>query len=645
MLSRLDTAARQNLRQHLHLNAVPNWSPSNGHRLSSLASLSARPSLATPSTSSSPCTPRNSRPASTKAAQARDEVIEAHLPRYIRRQGLQKAAEKGKAKTGAGTPTESKEIKLLDPYILAKRLRALCQAGKVDDAVAMLKNSPRDAMNTPVWNTMIWEALKNRRFQLAYKLYVDMKRRGFSPTTRTFQTMFTGLSKIEEWSSHTQQLSNARLLYDAFQRHITSLKKHEPTSKDIMSTPLAAYIKILGDNGEYDEILDVFKSLDKDGPFSPDATVYAATFHAIANMRRVLVAKGITPPEQWEATVAADARQLWTQLGKASKQDPSKLPDAFVATTAISALSRGSTEDHELAFQIAQEYFGLSRDPSNAGVGLHPLTRATFGTILNLCDDAGCHSTSLQLLQQVKERPEAHGGLSIIDRPHMEEILKARSKTPDSDLGNASLGYLEWMLRREHSGHGAHIRPAMSTYNLVLTACWKASDWTSALSAFELMTGYSPIDFIETPSPDSAPPKPRKRTTQTLVPSAEAMSAMMRTALSTRQLRYIQQCLRILQHIGIDHITTRSSQHKKEAKNNSFYGSKLASAVTESVQILTTYKDECVPAELAKWRAFASQCREEFDKTGAGGGNEGGGYTPTTLDREPSKGNKRRLRL
>lgn len=63
---------------------------------------------------------------------------------------------------------------LLDPYVLAKRLRSLCEEGKVDDAVDMLKNSPRDAMNAVVWNTIIWEALKRQRFQLAYKLYVDV---------------------------------------------------------------------------------------------------------------------------------------------------------------------------------------------------------------------------------------------------------------------------------------------------------------------------------------------------------------------------------------------------------------------------------------------------------------------------------------
>lgn len=77
---------------------------------------------------------------------------------------------KGKQKdTDTDSPT-----KLLDPYVLAKRLRQLCAENKIDDAVTMLRNAPRDAMNTPVWNTMIWEALKAQRYQLAQSLYTDV---------------------------------------------------------------------------------------------------------------------------------------------------------------------------------------------------------------------------------------------------------------------------------------------------------------------------------------------------------------------------------------------------------------------------------------------------------------------------------------
>jgi hypothetical protein len=75
--------------------------------------------------------------------------------------------------------TRKKDIpvskKLLEPYVLSERLQKLCSEGKVDGAVVMLKNAPLDAQNTPVWNTLIWECMKARRFQLSYQLFVDVR--------------------------------------------------------------------------------------------------------------------------------------------------------------------------------------------------------------------------------------------------------------------------------------------------------------------------------------------------------------------------------------------------------------------------------------------------------------------------------------
>lgn len=66
------------------------------------------------------------------------------------------------------------EMRMLEPHVLSTRLRKLCDNGQLDAAVTMLKNAPLDAQNTPVWNTMIWESMKAKRFKLAYQLFVDV---------------------------------------------------------------------------------------------------------------------------------------------------------------------------------------------------------------------------------------------------------------------------------------------------------------------------------------------------------------------------------------------------------------------------------------------------------------------------------------
>ncbi|TFK28746.1 hypothetical protein FA15DRAFT_664788 [Coprinopsis marcescibilis] len=636
MFSRIETAARKSLRQNLHLNTLTGRTPSQ--------------TLLTSSTTTSSQWLQTCRFASTRSTStSAQQEPKSQLPRHIRRQSLQGTG-KGAAKRIGDEDEGSGTMKLLDPYILSKRVRRLCDEGKLDDAVAMVKNSPRDAINVPVWNTLIWESMKKKRFQLAYKLYVDMKRRGFSPTTRTFQTMFTGWSKIESWSGHSQLMSNARVLYDAHQRHITSLKRHNPDSEDISVGPLAAYIKILGNAGEYEEIFDVFQALDSAGPFSPDAQIYTAMFQAIANMRYVLSGKGITAPDNWDTKVAADARRLWTQL--VSQSLGAQVVDAFTATTAISALSKGTKDDQDLAFQIVEDYFGLQRKGRKVESASYMqnncrLGPPALGTILKLCNESGDYAACLDFFQQVKERPDQDGGLSIIDRPHVEEVLKARFNLPDPlGVGQDSLKLLEWMLRQERHGSGAQVRPAMSTYNLVLSACWKGTDWPSAITTFELMTGYLGKDFNHN---SNTPPKRRVSQGQPLLPSAEAMASIMRTALATRQLRYIQQSLRMLEHIGIDHIALKSlassdkddKKLSKDFKNKAFYGAKLATTLSESVKLLTAHSAESSPEELAKWRSFATRCQKQFERSS----NNATGYIPTKLKQDTTKASWRRTRI
>jgi hypothetical protein len=71
-------------------------------------------------------------------------------------------------------------MRLLEPHVLSKRLKTLCDSNKIDDAVSMLKNSPLDAQNTQVWNTLIWEALKAKRFKLSYQLFIDVSTNAFN---------------------------------------------------------------------------------------------------------------------------------------------------------------------------------------------------------------------------------------------------------------------------------------------------------------------------------------------------------------------------------------------------------------------------------------------------------------------------------
>ncbi|KAG6814175.1 hypothetical protein H0H92_000851 [Tricholoma furcatifolium] len=543
------------------------------------------------------------------ATAARIPTNEPQLPRYLRRQGKQTNTPPEADKVyrsrhyNPTTPEQDKSnMRLLEPYTLAKRLKKLCDENKIDAAVEMLKNSPRDAQNTQVWNTLIWECMKVKRFTLSYKLYTDMKRRGFSSTSRTFQTMFTGLSKMENWTSHPKQLEHCRLLYDYYQRYMASVRKHDPESEELTSRPLVGYIKILGDNGLYQDIFDVYYALPPTGRGSPDESIYAAMFQALAS----------TPTNAHAAPLhlqnASDARLLWTLMQKALEKSPSLKVDAYVVTPAIAALSRGKDADTDLAFSLVQQYFGLTAPGEPPSKGSFPLTTQSLDTILRLCNTSKKHSLCTHFLEQVKRRSSAQGGKELLDHAHLNEVLKAHMASPDSNAADC-LETLEWMLREEIlSTDGFKLRPTLVSYHLTLSACWQDADWRTATRVFHLMSGYHSHDFMD----GSMSPSPRRdnRTPgRNLDPTPETLNFLVRTAIATRSRADVRQALRIVDYLKVDELFDLT-QFKKSHKAKAYFTNKLASAVVEAVQYV---EKRSKGPESERWKSIATAA-SEFEK-------------------------------
>ncbi|PPQ98504.1 hypothetical protein CVT24_003995 [Panaeolus cyanescens] len=551
------------------------------------------------------------------------------LPRFLRRQSLQKQSPEKQLEQPASSatkhsvqkqyrsrhydpdkkPESTSEIRLLEPHVLSARLKKLCDAGKIDDAVHMLKNAPLDAQNTPVWNTLIWETLKAKRYQLSYQLYVDMKRKGFSPSIRTFQTFFNGLSKIENWSVHTKQLNNARSFYEQYRRHVASVKRSDPNDPSLSIDPLAGYIRILGNAGHYQEVFDVFYAMDKEGPLAPNQFIFTAMFQAI------VAARGDTP--EGSTKVAADAKLLWSQMIKASKKGELFTPDSHTVVAAITALTGGTEPYHDMAFDIISQYYGLERNQPISKPGKLVLQPEALFAILKFCNSTKNYQHTTQFWQQVKRRPDDIGGISILDRGHAEEVIKATLALREPGVGYHSLDILEWMLRMEiTSANGPKIRPALSTYSLVMQACWRGGEWSSALRTFELMTGYHSHDFMDG-SVAAVPRLDKRGQGRSLPPNAEFISSMVRAALIRRNRADVRQALRIVDYLGFGQlVSAREESSKGESlnralKNKSFYAGKLAASIIDAFDFIMEDNGKYAkPEEAAKWRALAAQARE-----------------------------------
>lgn len=456
-----------------------------------------------------------------------------------------------------------------------------------------------------------------------------MKRRGLSPTTRTYQTMFSGLSRMEHWPTHSLQLTHAHQLYDYFMKHLQAVKYHSPQSEELTITPLAKYIKILGDAGDFQRIFDVYYAMDIDGLLAPNLEIFTAMFQVLAVRRYADGDEGIVFHNQNGST----AKLLWTQMLRVSKKSPGFTIDSHLIAVALRALSRGRTTDQEFALDVVRDHLGLvkpgetSVDFTNTNLTVHTLAAA-----LEICNEMKKPRNCIYYLQQVmhprySSPKSVRARAQLVDRVHMEQGLRAFVTLAQSGVpGQAAqaLETLQWMLRSEITQSNDNLRPELKTFNLVLAACRFSGDWESAAKTFELMTGYKAGDFadVKEGSEREKPVMEMRSKGRNLTPDTDVLSSIVRTALATELAANIRQALRIVDHFNLDKLfNSPSNDHnksvlpnKKAAKNDAFYHEKLALALEEAVDFLMRGRDRRDSNQESRWQSLRARARAYLEQ-------------------------------
>jgi hypothetical protein len=348
---------------------------------------------------------------------------------------------------------------------------------------------------------------------------------------------------------------------------------------------------------------------------APNQFIFTAMFRALAERR------GQTP--EGRPTVdtqnASDAKLLWRQMLKVSEKPPGFPVDSHIVSPAIIALSCGLKADQDFALDIVREYLGLTKPTEAMMEGKLILTPQALEAALSLCNHMRDYRICLYFFKQVRHRPEKFGGPSVIDRGHVEEALKAHAAI--TSLGSLEESYhalqtLEWMLKQEMTGpNGPRIRPAISTYNLVLLACWRGGDWSSAVRTFEIMTGHSAKDFDDGRDRSRGLTLQQRSKGRNLIPDMETMSFMVRTALAARNAAYIRQSLRMVHHVGVDNhagfLSSNDPQKgvsRKRVKIATFQQVKLAGAIAEAIEYIESSGQAKTDGDL--WRILKARASE-----------------------------------
>lgn len=416
--------------------------------------------------------------------------------------------------------------------------------------------------------------------------------------------MFSGLSRLGYWQSHPVQLTHAHQLYDYFIKHLQTVKHHMPKSEDLTVSPLAKYIKILGDAGDFQKIFDVYYAMEPEGPLAANRDIFTAMFQAMGS-RSMQAAGDVPAVHPTQVQTSSSPKLLWTQMERISKKSPGFEIDSHLIAAALKALSRGGASDQELAFEIIRSHIGLSR-PGEPPVkeAKDTLTVHTLAAALEICNELKKPKLCIHYLHQAMRRgasaSSSRGGIPqghVLDRGHMEKGLVAHLDLADSGVRGHSvqaLDMLQWMLRTEVTHRHVQLRPLAATYHIVLAVCRSEGDWAGATRTFEMMTGYTAGDFADLDFGNAERKKPVMETRskgRNLSPDAETMSSIVRTALSTHVPGNIRQSLRMVDHFGLDHLLTpiasrHTSPTKKDVRLAAFYQGKLAMAVVEAVELL-----------------------------------------------------------
>jgi len=435
--------------------------------------------------------------------------------------------------------------------------------------------------------------------------------------------MFAGLSRVDHWPTHSLQLNHAHQLYDYFLKHLQAVNYHAPDSDELTVSPLAKYIKILGDSGDFQRIFDVYYAMDPDGPLSPNLDIFTAIFQVLSVRHYADGDDGAIFHKQNSST----AKLLWTQMVKASQKSPGFAVDSHLVAAGLRALSRGRPSDQEFAIDIMRDRLGLIAPRETLADFTHTeLSVHTLAAALESCNNMQKPELCIHYLQQVmhprySSPSHVRSRARIVDRGHIEQGLKAYATLAQSNVPGQSIQAVEtlqWMLKSEISN--VNLRPRSMTFKLVLSVCRAQGDWAGATRTFDLMSGYKSDDFADLEGQQREKPVMDVRSKgRNLAPDAEVMSSMVRTALTTQVPANIRQSLRMVDHFHVDRLLSAPKigadhlpQPKKVAKLEAFFHEKLAVALEEAVDILTRMKigQELQADEMPRWRRLQTRAKQ-----------------------------------
>ncbi|SCZ91655.1 BZ3500_MvSof-1268-A1-R1_Chr5-1g07585 [Microbotryum saponariae] len=440
-----------------------------------------------------------------------------------------------------------------DSYLLCDQVRLLCSRDQLERAIDLVRRTPARTCTVVVWNVLINEVLQ--RFGdtgKAYELWMEMKRRGFVPSTRSFATALrgfasvankvkgkTGTIKTKSAVASSTTLSRARTIHSQWVTHLhNALGSEKMTlqhdSDELSVLPTNHFLTFLGNTEQWDLLLETFNSLPAKGPLAPNSATYSLVLGFL---------KALPPSaENFQLAIGIYNRMIDTL-------PPSQLDNRTLSIVLSICRDQVRPDDQALGISIATQIFGLlplnethRLDDPTTPKPLLRMDSTSFSSVLTLLLKMQRYNLAVEWFDQVRDHGQRFG-TDVIGRQQCELVLQAWV-AKRGDAGAEAL--LEWM-------HAQGIEPSMQCYALAIKACWKNVNLSRAYHILSRMTGQNlptpPSKPISTPSKNSS--STTLDTTRVVVPfstkrlgpSSQALTYFLHTALSTRDRAQLSEAL------------------------------------------------------------------------------------------------------
>ncbi|KAL1920645.1 uncharacterized protein VTP21DRAFT_1022 [Calcarisporiella thermophila] len=362
-----------------------------------------------------------------------------------------------------------KRVHFKDPFLLSDKINQFIKRGQLDDAINLVKSTTISSQSDVVWNKLIQECSRAKRTRLAFRVYNEMKRRGFKPTDRTYTLLLESLANNPTSPDTVEQ---ATALYN-------QISDPEDTPPSIIHTN--AYLKVLSRAGNPSAVLRIYDTMPKKGPLSPDNITFQIVIGSLAH-------KG--GDEAFHSAMA-----VWEDLFKAARRDATlmtsnskgerniihplrkvQIDEGHVTGMLIACKNAADPKNRRKGLAIVRDMYGIDLEHTvytdeevqeKKGKYVSHLTTLTpkaMDVIISFAASVGTFTMALNALQNACARYTDFN-------PDAQNINNLLARGCFMKRERQALKLLWWALEEKN------VEPNAGTLRLALHACTRDRDW------------------------------------------------------------------------------------------------------------------------------------------------------------------------